>query len=223
MEKLNRQSKSPHCLIFPYPLQGHINPMVQFAKRLLHKGISITLVVTKHLANTTQFSSDTISVETISDGFDDGHPPEITPDVILARFQEFGSTTLKEAVHRLAGSGRPVDCIIYDPFLNWALDVTKELGLVGAAFFTQSCAVDHIYHQVYKGDLKVPLSGPEETVMIPGLPPLRPEDMPSFIYHHGSYAPIFEMVVDQFKGLENADWLFFNTFHKLEEEVLSPS
>ncbi|KAI3468413.1 hypothetical protein Pfo_025076 [Paulownia fortunei] len=213
----NKQQKA-HCLILPFPIQGHINPMLQFAKRLLQKGITITLVVPKHTAKTTLFSSDTISLETISDGFDDGSPPDTSVEVYLARFQEFGSRTLKEAVHMLEDSGRPVDCIVYDPCLPWGLEVAKELNLVAAAFFTQSCAVDHIYHHVHKGDLKVPLSGKE--ILIPGLPLLQPEDMPTFIYVCGSYPPIFEMVVDQFRGLENADWLFFNTFYKLEEEVI---
>ncbi|GFQ08487.1 UDP-glycosyltransferase 74e2, partial [Phtheirospermum japonicum] len=85
--------------------------------------------------------------------------------------------------------------------------------------FTQSCAVDHIYHRVHEGDLKVPI--PEkELVLIPGLPPLEPRDMPSFIYAHGSYPRVFELVIDQFRGLEKADWLFFNTFYKLEEQVI---
>ncbi|KAL0393869.1 UNVERIFIED_CONTAM: UDP-glycosyltransferase 74E2 [Sesamum latifolium] len=209
--------KKAHCLIFPYPIQGHINPMLQFAKRLLQKGIEITLVITQTLATNTLFSSSTIPLETISDG-SAGLPPGTSYDVYLARFQEFGSKTLKEAVVRLADSGRPVDCIVFDPFLPWCLDVAKEMGLKVAPFFTQSCAVDQIYYHVFKGELKVPLSG--EEILVPGLPPLMPEDMPSFMYVHGSYPPLFEMVVNQFSGLENADWLFLNTFHKLEEEVI---
>ncbi|KAG8375346.1 hypothetical protein BUALT_Bualt10G0090600 [Buddleja alternifolia] len=210
MEKLGEENKQEkaHCLILPFPIQGHINPMLQFAKRLLPNQIKITLVLTHKIAKTTQFSSNSISLETISNGYDDdddGSPPERDIKVYLARFKEVGSRTLKEVVHRMRDSGRPVDCIVYDPFLPWVLEVSKELGLLAAAFFTQSCAVDHIYHQVYKGDLKVPLSGDE--ILIPGLPPLKPEDMPSFVYVLGSYPPLFEMVVDQFRDLEKADWV----------------
>lgn len=224
MEKVKQSAEEykPHCLIFPYPIQGHINPMLQFSKRLLHKKIRITLVVTKHLAKTTPFSSDTISLETISDGYDDDGPsPDLSPEIYLARFQEFGSITLKEVIRRLAGSGRAVDCLVFDPFLPWPLGVAKESGVSAAAFFTQSCAVDHIYNEVYRGDLKVPLLG-DDDILIPGLPPLRPEDMPSFISVYGSYPPIFELVVNQFRGLENADWVFFNTFYALEQQVSLP-
>ncbi|KAL0330938.1 UNVERIFIED_CONTAM: UDP-glycosyltransferase 74G1 [Sesamum angustifolium] len=212
----NPQTKA-HCLILPYPIQGHINPMLQFAKRLLQKGIEITLVVTQTLATNTVFSSSTIPLEIISDGCAD-LPAGTSYDVYLARFKEFGSRTLKEALVRLADSDRPVDCIVFDPFLPWSLDVAKEMGLAAAPFFTQSCAVDQIYYHAFKGELKVPLSG--EEILIPGLPPLKPEDMPSFMYVHGSYPRLFEMVVNQFSGLENADCLFLNTFYKLEEEVI---
>ncbi|KAL6533791.1 hypothetical protein OROHE_013624 [Orobanche hederae] len=215
-----REGKKPHCLILPFPIQGHINPMLQFAKRLLHKNITITLIITKHLAKMTQFSSNTgVPLATISDGFDDGVPPGTPQEFYLNRFKEIGASTLKDAVHGLADSGRGVDCVVYDPFLSWGLQVAKELGLAAAAFFTQSCAVDLIYHHLSKGDLKVPLAE-KEMVLIPGLPPLEPRDMPSFVSDYGSYPRVLELIVDQFKGLEKADWLFFNTFYKLEEEVI---
>ncbi|KAL0330939.1 UNVERIFIED_CONTAM: UDP-glycosyltransferase 74C1 [Sesamum angustifolium] len=208
MEKGDGNSqKKAHCLIMPCPIQGHINPMLQFAKRLLQKGIEITFVVTQNLATTALFSStaNTIPLETISLGSD------------LARLREFGSRTLKEALARLVDSGRPVDCIVYDPILPWGLDVAKEFGMAAAAFFTHSCAVEQIYYHVFKGDLKVPPSG--EEILLPGLPPLTPDDTPSFVHVHGSYPQFLEMAVDGFSGLENADCLFFNTFYELEEEV----
>ncbi|KAK4490895.1 hypothetical protein RD792_001610 [Penstemon davidsonii] len=220
MEENNQKQRAAHCLIFPYPIQGHINPMLQFSKRLQQKGVKITLAVTKHLSKTTEFKSETISLETFSDGFDDGVPPGYDVETYLNTFREVGTRTLKETLQVMSDSGRPVDCVIYDPFLPWGLDVAKELGLYGAAFFTQSCAVDLIYHRVFTGELKVPLPDPESEILIPGLPPLKMEDMPSFISVHGSYPPIFEIVVDQFRGMEKADWLFFNTFYMLEEEVI---
>uniref|UniRef100_A0A3Q7HK33 Uncharacterized protein n=1 Tax=Solanum lycopersicum TaxID=4081 RepID=A0A3Q7HK33_SOLLC len=40
-------SHKAHCLILPYPLQGHINPMLQFSKRLRSKRVEITIVTSK--------------------------------------------------------------------------------------------------------------------------------------------------------------------------------
>nr|CAD1841720.1 unnamed protein product [Ananas comosus var. bracteatus] len=38
-----------HVLVLPYPSQGHINPMLEFAKRLAAKGPAVTVVVTRHI------------------------------------------------------------------------------------------------------------------------------------------------------------------------------
>ncbi|GFP81624.1 UDP-glycosyltransferase 74f2 [Phtheirospermum japonicum] len=85
--------------------------MLQFAKRLLHKNITITLIITKNLAKTTHFSSHAnISLETISDGFDDGQPPGTAPEVYLTRFQESGSSNSAASCPqaRRFGSTRPL-------------------------------------------------------------------------------------------------------------------
>ncbi|CAD6214104.1 unnamed protein product [Miscanthus lutarioriparius] len=41
-----------HVLIVPFPAQGHMNPMVQFAKRLASKGVATTLVTTRFIQRT---------------------------------------------------------------------------------------------------------------------------------------------------------------------------
>ncbi|XP_022857144.1 UDP-glycosyltransferase 74F2-like [Olea europaea var. sylvestris] len=221
MEK-GKENHIAHCLILPYPSQGHINPMLQFAKRLRHKQVKITLVVTKFLRKTVQEfpGSSDISLETISDGFDEGGRAKVeSSEAYLTRFRLVGTETLSELVEKHK-TDCAVDCIIYDPFLSWGLDVAKKFGLVSAAFFTQSCAVDNIYYHVCKKELKLPLSETEK-IVIPGLPVLEPSDLPSFVYVHGSYPAAFEMILNQFQNLEKADWILVNTFHKLEEEVIN--
>ncbi|KAL2544534.1 UDP-glycosyltransferase 74F2 [Forsythia ovata] len=221
MEK-GKENHKAHCLILPFPVQGHINPMLQFAKRLRPKGVKITLLLTKFLRKTMQeFSgSSNISLEAISDGFDEGGRADSeSPEAYYARFRLVGTETLSELLEKYK-TDCAVNCIIYDPFLPWVLDVAKKFGLVCAAFFTQSCAVDNIYYCVYKKELKLPLLETEKTVNIPGLPELEPSDLPSFVYVHGSYPESFEMILNQFQNLEKADWILVNTFHKLEQEVI---
>ncbi|KAL0404685.1 UNVERIFIED_CONTAM: UDP-glycosyltransferase 74E2 [Sesamum radiatum] len=195
--------------------------MLQFAKRLSHKRLKITLALTRFILKTIEgLSGGSISIGSISDGFDEGGRAQAkTHEEYMARFQEVGPQTLTWLLQDLANSGCPVDCVVYDPFIPWALEQAKGFGLSAAAFFTQSCAVDCIYYQVYCGELKPPLQW-GEVVVVPGLPPLRPAEMPSFIYFHGSYPSTFEMVVNQFQNVLKADWIFVNTFYKLEEEVI---
>ncbi|KAK4485596.1 hypothetical protein RD792_008239 [Penstemon davidsonii] len=221
--KTSNEEHIAHCLILPFPNQGHINPMLQFAKRLTHKRLKITFTVTKFLFAKEFSGGGSISIRAISDGFDEGGRAQAkTFEEYQTRFNRVGRETLTELLQDLDKSGCPVDCVIYDPFIPWALDLAKGFGLSAAAFFTQSCAVDFIYYQVYKGELKLPLSG-NEVVVIEGLPPLKPEEMPSFIYHHGSYPATFQMISDQFRNVDKADWILVNTFYKLEEEKSRPS
>ncbi|KAE8715740.1 hypothetical protein F3Y22_tig00110160pilonHSYRG00312 [Hibiscus syriacus] len=43
----NKQFKG-HVIVVPYPSQGHINPLLQFAKRLASKGVKATLATTRY-------------------------------------------------------------------------------------------------------------------------------------------------------------------------------
>ncbi|CAI9764438.1 unnamed protein product [Fraxinus pennsylvanica] len=218
MEKGKRDYYA-HCLILPYPIQGHINPMLQFAKRLRHRRIKITLAVTKFLFGTMQEFPDFVSIETISDGFDEGGRAQAGSfEEYFETFSRVGAETLMELLEKLKNLDCAVDCIIFDPFLSWGFDVAKKSGLLGALFFTQSCAVDNIYYHVYKGELKLPLS--DDEIIIPGLPPLEPKDTPSVIYIPGSHPTALKMLVNQVEHLGEADWTFVNSFYELEQEVI---
>ena len=135
----------------------------------------------------------------------------------LEQFRVVGLETLGNLIEKLKSSGCSVDCVVYDAFLPWALDVAKKLGLVGTVFFTQSCTVNNVYYHVHQGMLKLPLS--ELKVAVPGLFPLQACDLPSFVYLYGSYSTFFDLVVNQFSNIEKVDWVFCNTFYKLEEKV----
>ncbi|KAK7271014.1 hypothetical protein RJT34_26592 [Clitoria ternatea] len=219
MEK-ERKSYVAHCLVLPYPAQGHINPMLQFSKRLVQRGVKVTLVTVVSnwkTMNNKNFTS--IEVESISDGYDDGGLAAAESlEVYKDTFWRVGPQTLTELVHSLAASGNPANCVIYDAFLPWALDVAKKFGLLGAAFFTQSCSTNNIYRHVYKKLLELPLSQTE--YFIPGLPKLAAGDLPSFLNKYGSYPGYFDIVVNQFANIDKADWVLANTFDELEQGVV---
>ncbi|KAK1389429.1 Glycosyltransferase [Heracleum sosnowskyi] len=212
------QSPRPaHCLVFPYPMQGHINPMHQFSKTLVSKGIKVTLVTTKFLSKSFQQLSGSMPVETISDGFEGGYASAESLEAYFSKFKKIGSETLTKLIEKLNATGFPVDCIVYDAMMTWVLDVVKSFGLVSAIFFTQSCAVDNIYYHVKKGLINVPV---ENRVSLSGLSVLEPLDMPSFVHNPGLYPGLLDIMVNQFSDIDKVDWVLCNTFYKLEEEVI---
>ncbi|XP_027358459.1 UDP-glycosyltransferase 74G1-like [Abrus precatorius] len=219
MEK-ERKSYVAHCLVLPYPAQGHINPMLQFSKRLAQRGVKVTLVtVVSNWKTICDKNFTSIEVESISDGYDDGGLAVAgSLEVYMETFWRVGPQTLAELVQKLASSSNPADCVIYDAFLPWALDVAKKFGLLGACFFTQSCSTNNIYFHVYQKLLELPLSKPEYS--LPGLPTLAPGELPSFLNKYGSYPEYFDVVVNQFCNIDKADWVLANTFYELEPGVV---
>lgn len=212
-------SNKVHVLVLPYPAQGHINPLLQFCKRLVAKGVTATFVNSVFLSKLMHADpKSSINFETISDGYDEGgYAAAESPAAYVEKLRVAGSRTLTDLIKRLEDGGQAVQAVIYDSFLTWALDVAKQFGVVTAAFFTQSCAVNNIYYHVYKGLLPVPLS--DSPISLPGLPLLQPKETPSFIYLYGSHPGFREMLVNQFRNVDQADWVLLNIFQKLEEDV----
>ncbi|XAR64550.1 hypothetical protein NMG60_11008278 [Bertholletia excelsa] len=193
--------------------------MLQFCKRLCHKGIKTTHAITTFISNTMHPHSSTVQFATISDGFDDfGFSQAPSIESYLDRLEAVGSSTLAVLIQQLETFGHPVTCVVYDAFLPWALRVAKRLGLLAAPFFTQSCAANYIYYHAHHGMLDLPVKS--LPVELPGMPALELPDMPSFIYRHGSYPAYFEMVLNQFSNMDMADFALVNTFYKLEGEVI---
>nr|AFJ52953.1 UDP-glycosyltransferase 1 [Linum usitatissimum] len=223
-EEFSEPIYKAHCLMVPIPAQGHITPVLQFAKYLIPRKIRVTLALTRFISKTANISSSSaagggIHLETISDGFDE-HGLAVTDDgqVYFDTFERVGSQTLADLVRKQSDAGHPVNCILYDPHIPWCLDVSKRFGLIGAAFFTQSCAVDAVFYHVHRGLLKPPVTEVEETVSIPGLPPFEPHDLPSFV-HDGSYPAFLAALVGQFSNIQNADWVLCNSVHELEPKA----
>ncbi|KAK6922142.1 UDP-glucuronosyl/UDP-glucosyltransferase [Dillenia turbinata] len=212
------QKYSAHVIVLPYPSQGHINPLLQFAKRLASKGVKATLATTYYTVKS--ISAPDVGVEPISDGFDEvGFSQAENEDVFLKSFKANGSRTLSQLIDKFKNSATPVDCVVYDSFLTWALDVAKLHGIYGAAFFTNSAAVCSIFCRIHHGQLVLPLKKEELPLQIPGLPPLNASDLPTFLRAPESNPAYLAMKLNQFANLEKADWVFDNTLEGLEGEA----
>ncbi|THU59601.1 hypothetical protein C4D60_Mb07t03810 [Musa balbisiana] len=187
-------------LLLPYPSQGHINPMLQFGKRCAAHGASATLATTRFILNTTRPQPGPVHLAAISDGCDRAGYAEVSSiPGYLDRLERVGSETLESLLRSEAAAGRPVRLLVFDAFLPWAGDVGRRLGLATAAFFTQSCAVNALYFHVWEGRLHVPVQAAE--LDLPGLPRLRPRDLPSFLPDRDSIYPAYlQLVLNQSLG-----------------------
>ncbi|KAL1060034.1 hypothetical protein V6Z11_1Z131900 [Gossypium hirsutum] len=192
-----------HVLVLPYPSQGHINPLLQFAKRLASKGVKATLTTTHYTLNS--ISAAHIGVEPISDGFDEGGFSQAgNVDFYLKSFRDHGSRTLAELIQKFSNSATPVNCVVQAAWDLWA------------AFFTNSATVCSIFAHIHHGLLTLPLTPETTPLLLPGLPPLYFPDLPSFLRFPDSYPAYLAMKLSQYSNLNQADWVFSNTFEELE-------
>lgn len=217
-------ASSSHVLVFPFPLQGHINPMFQFCKRLASKGLHVTLLTTtpsiiQLSMHTQSSSSSSISLQLLSPDDHLAQQKHETLEAYVERFRIIGSQSLAQLFDKYAQSSHPARFLVYDSVILWAQDVADLLGVDAAPFFTQSCAVSAIYYHGNHGTFKLPLHG-SSMVSLPPLPPLSTDhDMPSLIKDMDSYPDILKINLNQFSYFHKVKFVFFNTFHKLELEV----
>ena len=116
-------------------------------------------------------------------------------------------------------SNHPAKLLIYDSVFPWAQDLDEHLGLDGVPFFTQSRDVSAIYCHFYQGVFNTPLE--ESTLLMPSMPLLRVDDLPSFINVKSPVdSALLNLVLSQFSNFKKGKWILCNTFDKLEDQVL---
>ncbi|CAN6175019.1 unnamed protein product [Urochloa humidicola] len=218
------QSKSIHILLLPYPSQGHINPILQFGKRLAaRRGVRCTLAATRFVLSQSSPSPGDVRLAAISDGCDSGGIREAgSVDAYLRRLESAGSETVDALLRSEREKGRPVRVLVYDAFLPWARRVAARHGAAAAALFTQPCAVNVAYAHAFAGRIRPPVTGDdgeEALELLSGLPAgIGPGDLPSFLVEPSTYPAYLDMLVNQFNGLDVADHVLVNSFYELQPQ-----
>ncbi|KAG5552433.1 hypothetical protein RHGRI_010490 [Rhododendron griersonianum] len=137
----------------------------------------------------------------------------------LGRFVDNVSQNLINLAGKFVSAGDPPIALVYDAIMPFCLDVARKLGIKGAAFFTQPCAVSALYYHYYEGNLKIGDHLGTTSFSMPAMPVMEIGDLPSLIPDRDLYPVFLSLMVNQFSNFQKADWLLVNTFDKLEEEV----
>ncbi|KAK0607883.1 hypothetical protein LWI29_021984 [Acer saccharum] len=143
----------------------------------------------------------------------------------LKCFETVFPQSLTKLIEKHSSSPYPVKFLIYDSVLPWTLKVARKLGLDGAPFFTQSCAVNSIYCLYHQGRFEILPRGSSGVVSLPctSMPLLGFDDLPWFVHDNISYQGVRDVIFNQFSNIEEPNWLFCNTFDELEYERFSLS
>nr|GMC80291.1 UDP-glycosyltransferase 74E2-like [Ipomoea batatas]GMD99221.1 UDP-glycosyltransferase 74E2-like [Ipomoea batatas] len=217
-------SEGVNILAVPFPVQGRLNPMVQFCTHLATKGVKVTLVLTQTATKSLQIPTATaslIAVELIPDVLPDGAadtPPQNTEKTI-AQLRATFSQGLPHVIEKLKRNAESPKVVLYDSVLPWILGLAKGFGLQGAALFTQPCCVCAVFYHIFNGDVEIP-SEKSAVLSLPGMPLMGTNDLPFFGYLDDDSKYVQSLLANQFLNIDQVDWIFFNSFDKLEEKIL---
>ncbi|KAI5080635.1 hypothetical protein GOP47_0003818 [Adiantum capillus-veneris] len=172
-------SSKPHVLVLPFPLQGHITPLMQLSKLLAARGFDITFVTThfnvaKMLkakkAGLTHLHMG-ICLQGIPNGLPPSHPRDSSGDAEAAMASLLAlHAPLDELVRQMVQEqGLHITCIISDSFLLWSQDAANKCRIPRISFWPQSltaftCSIslpqikaaypnlDPFNHEVYRNE-----------------------------------------------------------------------
>ncbi|KAB8094969.1 hypothetical protein EE612_022496 [Oryza sativa] len=220
MASMNDQhgGATAHVLLVPLPAQGHMNPMLQFGRRLAYHGLRPTLVATRYVLSTSPPPGDPFRVAAFSDGFDAGGMASC-PDPVeyCRRLEAVGSETLARVIDAEARAGRAATVLVYDPHMAWVPRVARAAGVPTAAFLSQPCAVDAIYGEVWAGRVPLPMDDGGDLRRRGVLSvDLATADLPPFVAAPELYPKYLDVSIRQFEDLLDADDVFVNSFNDLE-------
>ncbi|KAK9099495.1 hypothetical protein Syun_026540 [Stephania yunnanensis] len=237
-----------HYVVVSFPIQGHLNPSLLFAKQLAGLGAEVTFVTSiygyrrifKNAMNLPNSPTSATATTTFADGssitfapFDDGCKEDLSTDIKekVSELKRIGSQALATLIQTFKQESRPVTCLIHTPLLSWAAKVARDLGVSSAMLWTQPATVFAICHYFYNGYkeqiLEVHNSGDASSLVeLPGLPKLTCRDLPAFFLPSNVQSlTVGAMFEEQFESLKQEiskppPRVFFNTFEELEAKAL---
>ncbi|CAK9135695.1 unnamed protein product [Ilex paraguariensis] len=231
----------PHVLIFPLPIQGHINSMLRLAELLCLSDVDVTFItsdfsynrIIKHGKVDSRFARyPGFRFESITDGLPDDHPRagEQVMDVFPSLKKVTGPLFKEMMVSKdlLASENRrPVTCIISDCIISFAIDFAIEKGISIVYFRTISaCSFWAFFRmqELVEAD-EIPVKGKGMDLLVKSLPGtegfLRRRDLPGFCRVDDINEPKLQEIKFETRQNTRAHAAILNTFEDLEGPILS--
>eukprot|EP01018_Ginkgo_biloba_P036017 Gb_08878 [translate_table: standard] len=223
-----------HAVIIPLPAQGHVNPLMNFAKLLASRGFFITFINTEWIEDRIfKKPNDTATVSTrlqqqglnfrflsIADGLPPDHGRAANLTEFFQAMHKLGPAL--EHLLRIQDGFPPITCLITDCLLACTHQVAISLGVPRVIFWTFSAvaAIAQCNSQLLLAKGYIPVNAkeaknPEHLITcLPGkIPPLWPTDLLSF---YRTQDTLFEILMYESQMQNKADYVLVNTFAELE-------
>lgn len=236
-------AKMANFLVVAFPLHSHVNPTLEFARRLVRAGALATFATTvsAHRRMVESRALEGLSFASFSDGFDDGFKfpfnskaQKMTVDGnqdllnFIAQYRRAGAQMIRDVVRTHADQGCPITCIVYSINQTWVADVARELQIPAVVLWIQPSTVMVLYYHYFHGYDEIIKGGsndPSFVIELPRLPPLTVSDLPSFLLPSDPNSAILSGFRSQFETFDKEvkgrrTQVLVNTFEALEPEAL---
>lgn len=220
------EEKRVHLLVFPYPAQGHMRPMVDLTHSLaLRPGVTITIITTpKNLpALSSLLSAHPHTVHPLVLPFPPHHalPPGVENVRDLGNRGNLPIMSALRLLHRpisewFHSHPQPPVAIISDFFLGWTQHLAVDLGIPRFAFFgvgaLLAAVIDHCFRNsaALRALEVVPLPD------LPNSPSFREEHLPSVFRLYTESDPDWEHVKDAMIANTSSWGCIFNSLEAVE-------
>ncbi|BBH09647.1 UDP-Glycosyltransferase superfamily protein [Prunus dulcis] len=208
-------------------------PHAQARQALAAKGMLVSFSTTENYgkemrkANSdindqaTPVGSGFIRFEFFQDGLPEDDPKRADLDYYVPKLELVGKELVTQMIKRHATEGRPVSCLVNNPFIPWVCDVAVELGIPQATLWIQSCAVFSAYYHYNNKTVSFPTEAePNMDVQLPGMPVLKHDEIPSFLHPSDPFQVLGRAILGQFKKLSKSFYVLMDTFQDLEPQII---
>ncbi|KAI7751471.1 hypothetical protein M8C21_020119 [Ambrosia artemisiifolia] len=206
------RSNNRRLVLFPLPLQGHINPMLQLANILYTKGFKITIIHTNfNSPNPSNYPQFTF--KSISDGLSKSKDKSLNLETSNHVINFMNKSCIDPFAACLAKllEVEPVACLISDALWHFTRSVADDLNLKRIVLRTSSMSCIPLYAALVLGEKNYYKTTIKEELAL-----MTEMDIEK-IYKGGLEKEKAELICNMINETKAASGIIFNTFKELEE------
>ncbi|XP_010545580.1 PREDICTED: LOW QUALITY PROTEIN: UDP-glycosyltransferase 89A2 [Tarenaya hassleriana] len=222
-------NSKPHIVVFPYPAQGHMLPLLDLTHQLCRRGLAVSVVVT---TGNLRFLSPLLSAhssESIS-AVSFPFPPHPSLPSGVENVQDVGNSgnypimaSLRELrepiINWFRAHPNPPVAFVSDFFLGWTNDLCRQIGIPRFAFFSSGALLAAVVKFCFDNIDLVKSTEPIRFLDLPRTPVFKKEHIPTTVRRY-IHSPSPELEIARNSYLENilSYGCVFNSFDCLEDE-----
>ncbi|XP_031280489.1 UDP-glycosyltransferase 76B1-like [Pistacia vera] len=218
-----QQRKGRRVILFPLPLQGHINPMLQLASILYNKGFSISIIHTNfNSLNSSNYPH--FSFHSIPDGLSQSEASFADIVSLLSLLNVKCAAPFQDCLAKLLSNiveGESIACLITDAGWYFTQAVAQSLKIPRLVLRTNSVSFFLVFaaFPLLREKGYMPAEGCEPDAPVPELPPLRVKDIP--VFETRIPETLHQVVLGMTNQTKVSSGCIWNSFQDLEQISLA--